>query len=77
MQAELREGAALFSACWNAPIERVAIENPVMHRHANGFDRELQACHPNRAAMVVLVTLPSKPRVFTCAACRLCAPPIG
>lgn len=34
MWAELDEGAALFSAFWNAPIERVAIENPVMHRHA-------------------------------------------
>lgn len=34
MWAELDEGAALFSACWNAPIERIAIENPVMHRHA-------------------------------------------
>ncbi|MGV0878050.1 hypothetical protein V6767_12970 [Martelella sp. FLE1502] len=30
----LDEGAALFSACWNAPIPRIAIENPVMHRHA-------------------------------------------
>ncbi len=34
MWQELDEGAALFSACWNAPIPRVAIENPVMHRHA-------------------------------------------
>ncbi|MCC2608375.1 hypothetical protein [Neorhizobium petrolearium] len=34
MWAELDEGAALFSACWNAPIERVAIENPVMHHYA-------------------------------------------
>lgn len=34
MQAELLEGAALFSACWNAPIERIAVENPIMHRHA-------------------------------------------
>ena len=34
MWAELDEGAALFSACWRAPIERVAIENPIMHRHA-------------------------------------------
>lgn len=32
--AELDAGAALFSACWNAPIPRVAVENPVMHRHA-------------------------------------------
>lgn len=34
MWAELDEGAALFSACWNAPVERVAVENPVMHKHA-------------------------------------------
>jgi len=34
MWRDLDEGAALFSACWNAPIERIAIENPVMHRHA-------------------------------------------
>jgi len=34
MWAELDEGAALFTACWNAPIDRVAVENPVMHRHA-------------------------------------------
>lgn len=34
MWVELDEGAALFSACWNAPIERVCVENPVMHKHA-------------------------------------------
>lgn len=34
MWAELEEGAALFSACWNAPVERIACENPVMHRYA-------------------------------------------
>jgi hypothetical protein len=34
MESELREGAALFSAFWNAPIPRVAVENPVMHGHA-------------------------------------------
>lgn len=34
MWAELEAGAALFSACWNAPIPRVCVENPVMHRHA-------------------------------------------
>lgn len=34
MWAELDEGADLFSAFWNAPIERVAVENPVMHKHA-------------------------------------------
>lgn len=34
MWADLDEGAALFSDLWNAPIERVAVENPVMHRYA-------------------------------------------
>lgn len=32
--AELDEAAALFSAFWNAPIDRIAVENPIMHRHA-------------------------------------------
>lgn len=32
--SELEQAAGLFSTFWNAPIERVAIENPVMHRHA-------------------------------------------
>lgn len=34
MWRELDEGVELFTACWRAPIERVAVENPVMHRHA-------------------------------------------
>lgn len=34
MWEELREGAAVFSDFWNAPIERICVENPVMHRHA-------------------------------------------
>lgn len=34
MWADLDEGAALFSACWTAPIDRICVENPVMHRHA-------------------------------------------
>lgn len=34
MWTELEEGAALFSDLWNAPIERICIENPVMHKHA-------------------------------------------
>lgn len=37
MWAELAEGAALFSDCWKAPIPRVAIENPVMHKHARAL----------------------------------------
>ena len=43
MQVELREGADLFSACWNAPIDRIAVENPVMHRHAKALIRNYQA----------------------------------
>ncbi|MFG1319849.1 hypothetical protein [Xanthobacter autotrophicus] len=34
MWAELDEGAALFSACFNAPISCICVENPVMHQHA-------------------------------------------
>lgn len=36
MWAELDAGAALFSDLWNAPVPFVAVENPVMHRHAKG-----------------------------------------
>lgn len=35
--AELEAGAALFSTFWSAPVERVAVENPVMHRHAKAM----------------------------------------
>lgn len=34
MWHKLEEGAALFNDLWNAPIERVCAENPVMHCHA-------------------------------------------
>lgn len=34
MWDDLAAGVDLFTACWKAPIERVALENPVMHRHA-------------------------------------------
>lgn len=42
MWSDLDEGAALFSECWNAPIKRVAVENPVMHRHAKERIRNYQ-----------------------------------
>ena len=42
MRRELEEGAALFSDCWNAPIPRVCVENPVMHRHAKALIRNYQ-----------------------------------
>ncbi|WP_323021221.1 hypothetical protein [Pararhodobacter sp.] len=31
MRAEFEEGVSIFTACWTAPIERVAIENPEMN----------------------------------------------
>jgi len=34
MWHDLEKGAEFFSACWNAPIPRIAIENPIMHKHA-------------------------------------------
>lgn len=37
MWRELREGAALFSDFWNAPIPLRCIENPVMHKHAKAL----------------------------------------
>jgi len=40
LQDHLRQGAALFSDVWNvAHIPRVAVENPVMHRHAKALIR--------------------------------------
>jgi len=42
MWADLDAGAALFSDCWNAPVERIAVENPVMHRHAKARIRNYQ-----------------------------------
>lgn len=50
MQAELVEGAALFSAVWNAPIPRIAVENPVMHKYAKamirGYEPPAQTVQP-------------------------------
>lgn len=42
MRRELEDGADLFSACWNAPIPRVAVENPVMHKHAKALIENYQ-----------------------------------
>ena len=50
MWAELDEAADLFAAFWNAPIERIAIENPVMHKHAKariaGYAEFAQSVQP-------------------------------
>ena len=46
----LDEAAALFSAFLNAPIARVAVENPIMHRHAKeriaGYHAPAQTIQP-------------------------------
>ena len=31
---QMRDGAEFFKALWEAPIERIAIENPIMHKYA-------------------------------------------
>ena len=50
MWRDLDEGADLFSAFWNAPIPRICIENPVMHRHAKerieGYQEFAQSVQP-------------------------------
>lgn len=50
MWRSLDAGAELFSDCWNAPIERIAVENPVMHRYAKeriiGFEPHSQSVQP-------------------------------
>jgi len=42
MWQELDEGAELFSDCWNADIPQIAIENPVMHKHAKARIRNFE-----------------------------------
>lgn len=38
----LRAGAELFSDCWNADIPLIAVENPVMHKHAKALIRNFE-----------------------------------
>ena len=42
MWVKLDEGAALFSDLWNAPIDRIAVENPVMHKHGKARIRNYE-----------------------------------
>ncbi|WP_419902087.1 hypothetical protein [Kiloniella sp.] len=46
----LRKGVKLFSSLWNADVPLVAIENPVMHKHAkeriDNFQPHAQAIQP-------------------------------
>lgn len=42
MWKELDEGCSLFSDVWNADVPFVAVENPVMHKHAKSRIRNYQ-----------------------------------
>jgi hypothetical protein len=42
MQDKLIAGASLFSDLWNAPVPRVAVENPVMHKHGKTLIRNYE-----------------------------------
>ena len=42
MWAELEEGAALFSDIWNHDVPFLAVENPVMHKHAKARIRNYE-----------------------------------
>ena len=42
MWRDLDKGAAFFSKLWNADIPHVAVENPVMHKHAKGLIENYQ-----------------------------------
>ena len=47
--AKLDEGAAFFKALLNAPIPRIAIENPIMHKYAKeriGCGKQSQVIQP-------------------------------
>lgn len=48
--AELDEGAELFSTAWNADVPHIAVENPVMHKHAKerirNFEPAAQTVQP-------------------------------
>lgn len=50
MWEDMREGAELFSNFLNAPIPRICIENPVMHKHAkaaiDGYVEFTQSVQP-------------------------------
>lgn len=47
MWQELDEGAALFSDMLNARVPYIAVENPVMHRHAK--ERIVNYCEPTQS----------------------------
>ena len=54
MQEELVEGASLFADLWNADVPRIAVENPIMHKHAKKWIREVSTSpFPDKATQYV------------------------
>ena len=54
MQEELVEGASLFADLWNADVPRIAVENPIMHKHAKKWIKEFSASpFPEKATQYV------------------------
>lgn len=49
----MREGADFYLACWDAPIDRVAVENPVWHAAAREYiQANARVPHPERRQFV-------------------------
>ena len=76
MWQELDEGAELFSACWNAPIPRIAVENPVMHKHAKQRIRNYRP-RRKRSSLGGLAIRLSRAPASICATCRSWCQPIA
>ena len=54
MWQELEEGTALFSDLWNADVPRLAVENPIMHKHAKKWIKQFSASpFPEKATQYV------------------------
>lgn len=54
MQEELVEGASLFADLWNADVPRLAVENPIMHKHAKKWIKEFSSSpFPEKATQYV------------------------
>ena len=54
MEDELVEGASLFADLWNADVPRLAVENPVMHKHAKKWIKQFSASpFPEKATQYV------------------------
>tara|TARA_R110002110_G_scaffold209161_2_gene421491 strand:+ start:1977 stop:2624 length:648 start_codon:yes stop_codon:yes gene_type:complete len=54
MQEELVQGASLFADLWNADVPRIAVENPIMHKHAKKWIKQFSSSpFPDKATQYV------------------------